>query len=257
MNWRVIAAAVAVVALSGCVNPFSDEPDGTTHSFDTHSFLSAPLLTGVTPAPDSVAVTWHDTTDDQPAFLVERATSSSFQPYRSYDVPAGQTTWTDDSVVQGATYYYRVRAVGDGVSSPASGIAGVTVPTETGTTYPVPVVEHTTASTLSVRATDGTTLATIAAGEELTVAWDAPAGGAVVAHYNVYQKRVGTVDWVHHSQVSAVGDLTVSITVASFAAPATYEIGVSAVDTVGTESEIHGSLDSTAQLGGWLIETAE
>lgn len=249
MNWRVIAAAVA---LSGCVNPFSDEPDGTTHSFDTHSFLSAPLLTGVTPAPDSVAVAWHDTTDNQPAFLVERATSSSFQPYRSYEVPAGQTTWTDDSVVQGATYYYRVRAVGDGVSSPASGIAGVTVPAEN-----EPVLERTTASTLSVRATDGTTLATIAAGEELTVAWDAPAGGTAVAHYNVYQKRVGTVDWVHHSQVSAVGDLTVSITVASFSAPATYEIGVSAVDTVGTESEIHGSLDSTAQLGGWLIETAE
>ena len=76
--------------------------------------------------PLGVGLTWVDNSAKEAGFAVERATNNGFTTgvtTVAAGLPANTTTYTDTSVVAGATYYYRVRAT-NGTPSAWSNIAG-------------------------------------------------------------------------------------------------------------------------------------
>lgn len=85
--------------------------------------------------------------------------------------------------------------------------------------------------------------------QDVTVAWDA-SPSPDVARYNFYlQHNDGdtvSIGWIGKS----ILEYSIHLPYAS----GTYIIGVSAVDSLGSESEIHYSTDPTAAYGGWYLK---
>ena len=86
-------------------------------------------------------------------------------------------------------------------------------------------------------------------GESFTLAWDS--GAEPVSSYRVYTRPHGGTDWT--PLASGLADASVTVTVAMLAY-GVYEFAVSAVAGDGTESDLHTSLDPTADPeSGWYL----
>ena len=96
------------------------------------SGLAATLAGPVSGPPSGVALTWTDNATAPAVTLVrvERASDPEFTVGVT-DVTAGAaaTSYTDTAVVEGATYYYRVRAENDGIKSAWSNPVSITFTT--------------------------------------------------------------------------------------------------------------------------------
>jgi hypothetical protein len=82
----------------------------------------------------SIYLMWEDTSDMETSFIVERSDESETGPWQEIAVlPANATTYTDDGLSDGVTYYYRVKARGTSGDSPYSNVDG-----DTATALPMP-----------------------------------------------------------------------------------------------------------------------
>ncbi|MBB6479240.1 hypothetical protein [Spirochaeta isovalerica] len=83
----------------------------------------------------------------------------------------------------------------------------------------------------------------IRSSSEITLEWDYYPGTA--ASYNLYYKTHGDTSW---NSLNSMSSETLSFTVLfSQLGSGSWDFGVSAVDFEGNESEIHSSLDDTAE----------
>jgi hypothetical protein len=94
---------------------------------------SAPTDLVATPsmAASRVDLRWTDTSSNESSMVVERDTNSAFSSPAKFTLPAGTTSYTDNSAADGTQYWYRVRAVNAAAPSNPSNVAAVT-------TRPVP-----------------------------------------------------------------------------------------------------------------------
>ncbi len=94
--------------------------------------------------------------------------------------------------------------------------------------------------------------------ESITLAWDPPAGSfplppLAVVMYRVYYRQHGSGGWVFLSETPASSHPEVSLHHSDFG-DGSYDFSVSAVNSLGQESSLHTSLDSSADpYGGWYI----
>jgi preprotein translocase subunit SecG len=83
----------------------------------------------VAPAPTSVQLTWKDNSKDETAFIVERQAGSGDWIPLTPEAAADATKFTDNTVVGGTKYSYRVLAVNAAGKSKTSNIVTGTTPT--------------------------------------------------------------------------------------------------------------------------------
>ena len=134
------------------------------------SGLAATLAGPASGPPSGVALTWTDNATAPPATLVriERASDPGFTAdVTDFPLGAAATSYTDTAVVEGATYYYRVRAENDSTPSAWSDPVSITF-----TTVP--------AAPASLTATVTGPVSGPPAGVSLN--WTDTSGGAPVAH---------------------------------------------------------------------------
>jgi hypothetical protein len=87
--------------------------------------------------------------------------------------------------------------------------------------------------------------------DTVTIAWDPPA--TPVQAYRIYYREHGDVVWIYLDEVSATGSPEYVLHISQFG-EGSYDFGVSAVDPSDTESDIHTSLDITADpTTGWYL----
>jgi hypothetical protein len=91
----------------------------------------------------------------------------------------------------------------------------------------------------------------ISAGETVTLAWD-PSSEEVTS-YKVFYCEHGTANWILLTQIPAQIDPTLTLHQADFG-NGSFDFGVEAVSDDGAESQMHTSLDPTAQpTSGWYL----
>ena len=91
--------------------------------------------------------------------------------------------------------------------------------------------------------------------DTVTIAWDPPA--TPVEAYRIYYREHGDVMWIPLDEITATGSPEYVLHIADFGA-GTYDFGVSSVDPSDQESDIHTSLDITADpTTGWYLEWSE
>ena len=78
--------------------------------------------------PNQIDLTWIDNAANEVAYEVERSADSGGTFRRIVTLPAGATGYADAGLLSGATYRYRVRAMGVAADSPYSGIADENTP---------------------------------------------------------------------------------------------------------------------------------
>jgi hypothetical protein len=94
--------------------------------------------------------------------------------------------------------------------------------------------------------------------ESITLAWDPPAGSfplppLAVVSYRVYYCQHGSGRWVFFSETPASSHPEVSLHHSDFG-DGSYDFAVSAVNSLGQESSLHTSLDTSAYpYGGWHV----
>jgi hypothetical protein len=109
-------------------------------------------VTGISSS--QIKLQWHETSADEEAFILERSTASGFTAnLTTVSLPANTTSYQDENLAEGTTYYYRVKAKKGSIESPFSN-------TILATTNKPPVVSAGTdktirlpANTLSITAT--------------------------------------------------------------------------------------------------------
>jgi hypothetical protein len=84
-------------------------------------------LTAVNTSHAVVTLNWHDNSDNEQSFLIERSTSVDSGYAQMASVNAGVTSYADSTVVKKITYYYRVRAANGTLRSVYSNVASATV----------------------------------------------------------------------------------------------------------------------------------
>ena len=72
----------------------------------------------------SASLTWSDNSNDESGFQVQRQGGGQFETVAT--TAAGITTWTDEGLVSGSEYSYRVKAINAFGGSPLSNVASVT-----------------------------------------------------------------------------------------------------------------------------------
>ena len=86
-------------------------------------------------------------------------------------------------------------------------------------------------------------------GENFTLAWDG--GPEPVAEYRAYTRQHGTVEWTQIAAGLEAASISIDTTILAYGV---YEFAVSSVAADGTESDLHTSLDPTADPGtGWYL----
>lgn len=89
---------------------------------------SAPTnMTATTASSTSINVSWSDQSNNETAFVLDRATNSAFSAgVQSFTLAANATAYADTGLTPSTTYYYRVRATNSTGSSGYSNIASAT-----------------------------------------------------------------------------------------------------------------------------------
>jgi hypothetical protein len=86
---------------------------------------------------------------------------------------------------------------------------------------------------------------------QITLEWDPPASS--VKSYRIYYREHDAVLWIFLTEITATDEPQYSIDFAEMG-PGTFDFGVSAVDYSDQESDIHTSLDITADPStGWYL----
>lgn len=101
---RLLAVLLAVSVLAGCAG--------------TGTIPTRPSDVVATAGPGSIGVSWSDNSEDETAFVVQRAADGAFADLAT--VPADTGTYLDGAVTSAAPYVYRVVAVGTGGRSAPS-----------------------------------------------------------------------------------------------------------------------------------------
>lgn len=102
---------------------------GSPHGVAAPSDLAARLTSD-----RQVDLTWQDNSDNEEAFDIERRIGSGQWLFLA-SVAADQTHYSDDSVIPGASYAYRVKAANVGGDSGYSNMATVTFPSDAQTVF--------------------------------------------------------------------------------------------------------------------------
>jgi hypothetical protein len=93
--------------------------------------LAAPAdptnLVATLQAGPQVNLTWQDNSNNETGFTVERSTDNFVTPGIQFPLPANSTSFLDNPVAPGSTYYYRVFASNAAGPSNASNVASVDV----------------------------------------------------------------------------------------------------------------------------------
>jgi hypothetical protein len=85
-------------------------------------------LTATAISTSQINLTWTLNSTNQTSVIVERDVTSAFSSVASFTVTASATTFSDNSLAAGTTYYYRVKAVNSVGSSPYSNVSNATTP---------------------------------------------------------------------------------------------------------------------------------
>ncbi len=107
------------------------EDEAVTCTFENLGPPDAPgdLVATVVSA-DQVDLTWSDNSDVEESFRLERATDPAFSENLTPEtLPADTEAFSDTSVTEGTTYFYRVLAVNSAADSPPSNVAEARVVT--------------------------------------------------------------------------------------------------------------------------------
>ena len=139
----------------------SEEADSHTAlnnvRFDLANFRDSVADTGTPTAPvevpapsnlqasaqdQSITIEWQDNSTEEDSFEIQRSSSASSGFSQVASLSRGSTTYTDASLGENKTYYYRVRANKDGVDSDWSNIS-------TATTEAAPITEEPVAVTVA------------------------------------------------------------------------------------------------------------
>jgi hypothetical protein len=87
--------------------------------------------------------------------------------------------------------------------------------------------------------------------DTVTIAWDPPATPTTA--YRIYYRRHGTVLWIQLDEIPATDNPQYVLHLADFG-EGEFDFGVSSIDDADQESEIHTSLDITADpSSGWYL----
>jgi Chitobiase/beta-hexosaminidase C-terminal domain len=97
---------------------FNNGYNASSEASATFTIVSAPRLT----------VTWHDNSNNEDNFKVERKTGTNGSYVQIVSVAANNNSYTDTGVTSGTTYCYRVRATNNWLVSGYSNEACATAP---------------------------------------------------------------------------------------------------------------------------------
>jgi len=177
----------------------------------------------------SITMTWLTSLDDGAGgncvvqYIVSRRTGSSGAFPEVGRVPAGQTSFDDDTVTDGVDYYYRVRAT-DGTLLSEYVTVG---PMQSANDDPPPVVAGVSAQD---RPGDD--------GGAIELGWDAYAAPADFSHFAIYRS---SSNFTSVAALNPVAEITEPATVSFVDEPTTdgadYYYAVTAVDQFGNERE--------------------
>ena len=92
------------------------------------STLQAPANLTAQATSDQIQLNWSDDNANETGYEVYRSTQSNGGFSRIATIPANATAYTSTDLAAGTTYYYRVRAVGDGDPSGYSATVSATTP---------------------------------------------------------------------------------------------------------------------------------
>ncbi len=73
-----------------------------------------------------VVLFWDDLSDNENGFKIERSLSDSFNSIVTFDLPQDKSQFEDGNLEPHTTYFYRIRAIGEGAVSNFSNITSVT-----------------------------------------------------------------------------------------------------------------------------------
>lgn len=91
-------------------------------------FPAAPTnLTAMVAGPAQINLIWIDNSNNESSFRVERSTAANFTGMVPFTVSTNITSYSDNAVLAGATYYYRVFAVNGTGDSVTSNVVSITV----------------------------------------------------------------------------------------------------------------------------------
>ena len=117
-----------VSVLAGSAPPPAAEPPPPTQP--SSNVPAAPEnFTATAVSPTSIRLAWIDRATNETSYLIERATDQYFQTGRTaFGLGPNETGYTDTTVSQNTTYWYRLVALNGLVGSPIAGPASATTP---------------------------------------------------------------------------------------------------------------------------------
>lgn len=88
--------------------------DGVTRTATPWAYPAQPTtLTAATVTDTSISLSWTDAADNETGYLVRRGTTSGSYDYESADLGLNAGSFSDDTILEGTTYYYVVVATND------------------------------------------------------------------------------------------------------------------------------------------------
>ena len=116
--YEVSSTEQSVTLAPGEFHIYLDQPVGDPTA--QVEILTPTDLKAVSPDRGEVTLTWQDNSTGETGYVVERAWYNLWWPRRYYEVtelPADTETYTDERVIPGFFYYYRVKATGEATDS--------------------------------------------------------------------------------------------------------------------------------------------
>ena len=122
----------------------------------TLSVPAAPSALTASAGSGLINLTWTDNSANEAGFNIQRATNSGFTAnLTTFTVAAGASAYTDNTVVGGTTYYYRVRAFNSaGQSSPSNTSSATVSATVTVPAAPTGLTASATSTQINLAWTD-------------------------------------------------------------------------------------------------------
>jgi len=180
------------------------------------AFAAPSNLRATSVLPNAVSLAWMDNSSNEKQFVVERSVQSLTSGFAIIaTLPSSTTSYTNNTVASGTTYFYRVTAVAPNGSRATSSAISVTTPAAPADTTP-----PTTPTGL---------VATVASCSQVNLSWNAStdSGGSGFKGYNIYRNG---------AFVKQVLAPTTSTSDTGLSAQTNYSYRVSAVDNAGNQS---------------------
>lgn len=107
---------------AGQVSIYTDIPINQTIEL-SYDFIKAPAQLTASLLEEKVVLNWRDQADTETGYVVHKSKALNFRTYEVIRLDANSTTYTDEEIEPGNTYYYRVRARNEQVFSDNSNVA--------------------------------------------------------------------------------------------------------------------------------------